>query len=258
MPAGTTRITRIPPPREATWFWRLVWGIAWVLRLFCARVVAEGTENLPATGGFVVTCNHTRGFDFVPLGYCTPRQVYFMVKAEAFAWNPLLTWVLYSGGGIPVRRGQGDVHAVQKVIDKVRAGYPAAIFPEGTRSPNGALQAAFTGAVRIAMHANAPIVPAVVVGAEEMLRQIRRPWVRPVVTVRFGLPLAITGDPADKEDVAEETRRVMLTMASMLPPNMRGVWADGVGRVVGEGRGAHAHAETAAPQNGVVQVNSEI
>lgn len=235
MPAGTDRTVRIPPPGQGTWFWYVIWGIVWFLRLFSARLVAEGRGNLPRKGGCVVTCNHTRGFDFIPLGYCSPRQVYYMVKAEAFEWNPILSWVLHSGGGMPVRRGKGDAHAVQQAIAKVQEGFPVALFPEGTRSPDGTLQPAYTGAVRIAMHAGAPLVPAVVVGAEEMLRQIRKPWVRPLVTVRFGAPIAVAGDPADKEQVAAATREVMLAMAAMLPPNMRGIWADGVGRVVGAG-----------------------
>ncbi len=246
MPESTSRITRIPPPREGTWFWYVIWGIAWFLRLFCARVVAEGRENLPATGGFVVTCNHTRGFDFVPLGYCTPRQVYFMVKAEAFEVNPILTWILYNGGGIPVQRGKADTAAMHQAIAKVNDGYPAALFPEGTRSPDGTLQAAYTGAVRIALHTETPVVPAVVVGAEEMLRQIRKPWVRPTVTVRYGAPMIVTGDPADKEQVGAETRRVMLAMAAMLPLDMRGIWADGVGRVVGAGETRSVRAKRAA------------
>ena len=135
LPESTSRIARIPPPREGAWFWYVIWGIAWFLRLFCARVVAEGRENLPAAGGFVVTCNHTRGYDFVPLGFCAPRQIYFMVKAEAFEVNPVLTWILHNGGGIPVKRGKADMNAMHQVIAKVNDGYPAALFPEGTRSP---------------------------------------------------------------------------------------------------------------------------
>jgi 1-acyl-sn-glycerol-3-phosphate acyltransferase len=253
MSESTSRITRIPPPREGTWFWYVLWGIAWFLRLFCARVVAEGRENLPASGGYVVTCNHTRGFDYVPLGYCSPRQAYFLVKAEAFEVNPILTWILHNGGGIPVKRGKADTLAIQQSIAKVNEGRPAAIFPEGTRSPDGTLQAAYTGAVRVALHTNTPVVPAVVIGAEEMLRQIRKPWVRPLVTVRYGTPIWVTGDPADKMQVAAETRRVMLAMAAMLPPNMRGVWADGVGRIVGAGETRAQRARRAADQAAITQ-----
>ena len=138
------------------------------------------------------------------------------------------------------------MNAMHQVIAKVNDGYPAALFPEGTRSPDGTLQAAYTGAVRIALHTNTPIVPAVVIGAEEMLRQIRKPWVRPQVTVRYGVPMTVIGDPADKEQVGAETRRVMLAMAAMLPPNMRGMWGDGVGRVVGAGETRAARTKRAA------------
>ena len=251
MPPGTSRITQVPWPDEATWFWRVLWCIAWFLRLFLARVVVEGRENIPAEGGCVITCNHTRGLDYAPLGYASPRQAYFLVKAEAFEQNALLTWVLHNGGGIPVQRGRGDANAVQKAIGKVEEGYPVAIFVEGTRSPDGTMQAAYTGAVRIAMHTSTPIVPAVVIGAVEMLREVRKPWVRPLITVRFGPPMIVFGDHADKAVVAAETRRVVLTMAGMLPAKMRGVWADGVGRVMGAGRHGQ-NRKVARPADGAL------
>lgn len=251
-------VRRIPPPREATWFWRVLWGIAWVLKQFSARLEVEGLENLPAQGGFVVTCNHTRGLDYVPLGFSSPRQFYFMVKAEAFDLNPALTFILREGGGIPVQRGKADMHAFQVAIDKLNEGYPLAIFPEGTRSRDGTLQAAHTGAVRIAMHTAAPIIPAVVIGAVEMVRQFWKPWVRPRVLVRFGAPLTVLGDPADRALVHEETKRVMRTMAAMLPAEMRGIWVGDGGRVKSSRRGRRDAAGGSARQQTITALDGAV
>ncbi len=242
-----TVVTKVPRPVESTWFWQGIWSVAWFLRAITANLTVIGRENVPKTGGCVVTCNHTPGFDYAALGYASPRQIFFMVKAEAFE-NPFLAWIMTNGGGIPVQRGKGDTHAVQRAIDKVVAGYPLAIFPEGTRSKDGTLQAAHTGAVRIAMHARVPIVPAVVIGGEKVSGNVGRFWKRVPLSVVFGEPLDVGGDSSDRDQVVAQTRRVMLAMAAMLPPEKRGIWADGTGKVImsGAGREGHRHAEGAS------------
>lgn len=260
---STTRqpsvITRVPRPVESTWFWQGIWTVAWFLRAITANLTVHGRENVPKSGGCIVACNHNRGFDYAALGYSSPRQIFFMVKAEAFE-NPFLSWIMTNGGGIPVQRGKGDTHAVQRAIDKVVAGYPLAIFPEGTRSKDGTLQAAHTGAVRIAMHARAPIVPAVVIGSEKVTPNIGRFWKRVPVSVIFGEPLDVSGDPSDREQVVAQTTRVMLAMAAMLPPEKRGIWADGKGKVIVSGAGREVHRpaeESARASNGAGDSHSD-
>jgi 1-acyl-sn-glycerol-3-phosphate acyltransferase len=137
------------------------------------RLRARGVENLPV-GGFVLAANHTSNFDPWPLGLplFPRRQLRFMAKSELF--NPLLAPLLKAGGAFPVRRGEGDVEAIEQAVELVRAGEVVVMFPEGTRRKKGLRKKhearAHTGAARIALKAGAPLVPAAISGTDRLSR----------------------------------------------------------------------------------------
>jgi 1-acyl-sn-glycerol-3-phosphate acyltransferase len=174
--------------------------------------------------GAVLASNHNYGPDFVLLAFASPREVCFMAKAEAFTWNPLLSAVLHAGGVFPVQRGKGDSAAIDTAVQLAEEGNLIAMFPEGTRSKNGALMRGKTGAARIALAAGVPIVPAVVTNSAAVLK--RKGWRRPLVTVRFGKPITWQSTAQNDEDEAETARAytdaVMGEIAAMLPKELRG------------------------------------
>ncbi len=216
------------PPRNATWMWRVLYVVAIIIKPFFLRLRIEGRENVPRRGGCVFAINHTAGPDYVIVGYASPRQVFYMAKAEIFAFHPLVAWLVRSAGAFPVQRGRGDTHAVEQAVAMVRAGHIVGMFPEGTRSKNGQLQRGKTGVARIAMSGNAPIVPVVVIDSEPVLRDFKKFQPRPHVTLRFGAPIAPVGDADDPEAVRHMTSTMMLAMAALLPADRRGYYADAV------------------------------
>jgi 1-acyl-sn-glycerol-3-phosphate acyltransferase len=137
------------------------------------RLRARGTENLPERG-FVLAANHTSNFDPWPLALpiFPKRQLRFMAKSELF--NPVLGPFLRAGGAFPVRRGEGDLAAIRRAADLVRAGEIVVMFPEGTRRKKGLRKKhearAHTGAARIALSAEAPLVPAAISGTDRLSR----------------------------------------------------------------------------------------
>lgn len=137
------------------------------------RLRARGLEHLPE-GGFVLAANHTSNFDPWPLGIplLPNRQLRFMAKAELF--NPLLAPILRAGGAFKVRRGEGDVEAMRTAVELVRDGEIVVMFPEGTRQTKGLVKKhtarPHTGAARIALAADAPLVPAAISGTDRLLR----------------------------------------------------------------------------------------
>jgi 1-acyl-sn-glycerol-3-phosphate acyltransferase len=137
------------------------------------RLRARGTENLPERG-FVLAANHTSNFDPWPLALpiFPRRQLRFMAKSELF--NPVLGPVLKAGGAFPVRRGEGDLAAIRQAAELVRAGEIVVMFPEGTRRKKGLRKKhqarAHTGAARIALSAEAPLVPAAISGTDRLSR----------------------------------------------------------------------------------------
>ena len=147
--------------------------ISWPVVKVGFRLRARGTEHLPE-GGFVLAANHTSNFDPWPLALplFPRRQVRFMAKSELF--NPILKPILLGGGAFPVRRGEADIEAVRRAVELVRDGEIVVMFPEGTRRRKGLRKKhearAHTGAARIALSADAPLVPAAIKGTDRLSR----------------------------------------------------------------------------------------
>ena len=148
-------------------------AISWPFVKVGYRLRARGVENLPE-GGFVLAANHTSNFDPWPLAIplFPGRQVRFMAKSELF--NPILKPILVGGGAFPVRRGEADVDAINRAVELVEDGQIVVMFPEGTRRKKGLRKKyearAHTGTARIALAANAPLVPAAIKGTDRLTR----------------------------------------------------------------------------------------
>jgi 1-acyl-sn-glycerol-3-phosphate acyltransferase len=99
------------------------------------------------------------------------------------------------------------------------------IAPEGTRSPNHALQEGKTGAAYLATRARAPILPVGVWGVEKIKDSLRRARREPV-TISYGPVYRLPDDPRAKGDaLAAYTTEIMCRIAALLPEQYRGVYA---------------------------------
>ncbi len=138
------------------------------------RLHTAGVEHVPNEGGLVLAANHNSNFDPWPLGVpLFPRRfLRFMGKSELF-WFPLGAFI-GSAGAFPVRRGQSDLEAIQTAVELCREGHAVVMFPEGTRRKKGLAKKyeakAHTGAARIALEADVPLVPAAIKGTDRLAR----------------------------------------------------------------------------------------
>lgn len=187
-----------------------------VFHLFTV-IEAEGVENLPEHGGIVLAANHLNEFDVFPMQFVLPRLIFFMGKAELFT-NPLVDALLRRLGGFPVNRSLGDEWAIRHAYQVLERGQVLGIFPEGKRSRGSGLRAAKTGAARFALHAGVPILPVAVVGTDLIFKRFPS---RTKVTITVGVPI----HPQLDESPLELTDRLMFTLAEMLPPRLRGAYA---------------------------------
>ena len=148
--------------------------LSWPILYILFRLHARGRENLPSAGGYVLACNHVSSFDPWLLGVpLWPRRfLRFMAKSELY-WFPLRL-VLDGAGAFPVRRGQADIEAIETAVRLAREGHVIAMFPEGTRRRKGLVKRfqprPRTGAARIALEAEVPLIPAAVKGTDRLLR----------------------------------------------------------------------------------------
>jgi 1-acyl-sn-glycerol-3-phosphate acyltransferase len=198
-------------------WWRFGIAVVGFVARLCFRIRVEGIEHVPATGPAIVAGNHLSALDGVALGLVVGRRrqrmTRFLAGAEFFSRH-VFGWALRSYRQIPLRRGAGDVEALDEAINTARSGALVGIFPEGRVNPHPdeGLQRGRRGAARIALAAGAPIVPVGIWGThlrypKEGLH-VRRPWRRPLI-LAFGEPITVAGDPASADDAQRATDLLM-------------------------------------------------
>ncbi|MGI5215601.1 lysophospholipid acyltransferase family protein [Plantactinospora sp. CA-290183] len=181
------------------------------------RPTVEGLENIPPTGGAIFAGNHLSVADELFLGSVVPRHIAFWAKAEYFTGKGVRGWVTRSVvgglGAIRVERGGGRaaLSAFDGAVPVLRGGDLIAIYPEGTRSPDGRLYRGRTGAARLAMQAGVPVIPVGVIGTEKVQpigARLPRLGAGEVI-VRFGKPIDLTGRSADRTSLRQVTDEIM-------------------------------------------------
>jgi 1-acyl-sn-glycerol-3-phosphate acyltransferase len=202
---------RLRPPLV----YNVVAVLSWPVLYGLFRLRVRGLENLPATGGYVLSCNHISNLDPWPLGMplWPQRWLRFMAKAELYWWPA--RYVLHAAGAFPVHRGRADVEAVETAVRLAREGNVVVMFPEGTRRAKGLVKKhqarARSGAARIALEAGVPLVPAAVAGTDRLL------GLGPL-RVAYGAPVEIEDLRASdnvRHSSQEATERLMARIAEL-------------------------------------------
>lgn len=192
------------------------------------RVDAAALAKVPTHGPLIIVTNHVH-IPEIPTLYVRllPRKVIGMAQAEKVLarnlWGAILRWI----DTIPVWRGEADLDALRTGIRRLMEGNILLLDPEGTRSHDGRLQEGQAGAILMALHSGAPVLPVVHYGSEnyqEALKHLRRSEMHYVV----GKPFRVE---AGRERVTRAIRQqmideVMFQMAGLLPPQYRGAYAD--------------------------------
>jgi 1-acyl-sn-glycerol-3-phosphate acyltransferase len=217
LPADDRRSELDYPLNETGLHRFIVWLAHCVLRPFM-RMEVSGLENFPTTGAAVVVCNHLVMLDVVPVQLALPRMVFYMGKAELFQVG-LIHWAFRQMGGFPVYRGEHDAWAIEHARKVLRSGQIVAMFPEGTRSRGKGLALAKPGAARLAIEENCPVVVLSVDGIQNLFKRFPR---RTIVTVVIAPPII----PTVHDHPLSLTDKLMFVMASNLPKELRGVYAE--------------------------------
>ena len=206
------------------------------------RVSVLGLEHVPTSGALILATNHISNGDppFVS-GWLTPalgRPVHWMAKAEALEW-PLAGWFMRQNGAFGIRRGAADTEAFRLAKSVLDDGRVLGTFPEGTRSPTGALQPAKDGVTLLALRTGAPILPIGVAGTDRFWPRDRTLWrIGGRISMRVGEPFVVergVGPDGRRESLDDVTTRLMLHIAELLPERHRGVYGPLVGGVSSEG-----------------------
>jgi 1-acyl-sn-glycerol-3-phosphate acyltransferase len=148
----------------ARWWCRLV---AWTIFV---RIRVHGADRVRPDQAYVYMANHASLIDTAALFAYLPFPFRIMANRELF-WVPFMGWHLWAAGHFPIDRRdvRFTARSLRAVIESVRRGRSLAVFPEGTRTHDGRLQAFKPGAFKIAISAGVPIVPVTIRGAFDLL-----------------------------------------------------------------------------------------
>jgi 1-acyl-sn-glycerol-3-phosphate acyltransferase len=228
-------MSEAPPPLEnsVTPFLSLLTLTGRVFGRSLSRVRLEGAvDRIPRDGPVILAANHASNLDAIEIGaWLIPRlgrRIHWLGKKELFAW-PIVGWTATHGGVHPVDRGGADVEAfrlAQRILDE---GQILFVFPEGTRSPDGALQEARDGLAALAIRSGAPIVPIGISGSNRVWPKGQRlPHPGGRVTIRVGIAFRPADElpPGTDRRTAKPlvTRMIMERIAALLPPAQQGVY----------------------------------
>jgi 1-acyl-sn-glycerol-3-phosphate acyltransferase len=192
----------------------------WCAQVWCrliarttgARVRVHGLENIRAGTSYVFLSSHQSYMDIpAMLGYL-PVQLRIAAKKVLFR-IPFMGWHLARAGHIPVDRSstQAAVATMQKAAGYIHDGICAFVFPEGTRSADGALHAFKKGGFKLALQAGVPVVPLTIIGSRQVLPKnsiIFRPG---LIDMYIDAPIPTAG--LDDEDLEALMLKVRAAMA---------------------------------------------
>jgi 1-acyl-sn-glycerol-3-phosphate acyltransferase len=232
----------IPPTPIATRIGIVIRVGSFVMRVLArvfTRIQIEGElGSIPRTGTVLFAINHASNADPVLVGgFLNPRlgrPINWMGKREVFEW-PVISWLARHGGVHPLERGSADVEAFRTAMRILDGGNILAVFPEGTRSPDGRLQAAKDGVAVLAARSGALIVPIGVGNSDRLWPKGRfLPKRTPVVTIRIGEPFTLDaagdggsgGAASRRRASAAATELIMRRIAALLPIRQRGAYGD--------------------------------
>lgn len=205
------------------WFFILKWIALGPFVRWFTRPQAVGMERMPRTGPVIIAPNHTSEIESLVLCLVLRRQPRFIAKAEYFSGRSLRglvdRFLVKATGQIPVDRSGGDKSsaALRAAEEVLRKGDVWAVYPEGTRSPDGRLYRGHTGAARVALAVpGVTLLPVSITGAREVDDPDHKGWRRGHVKVEFGEPIPLSAyDAEDPEAARAVTDELMRRIQAM-------------------------------------------
>lgn len=127
------------------------------------RYRAFGQARVPPAGPLIVVMNHQSHLDPVAAGLAMgPRHLNYLARATLFI--PGFGLLIRALNSVPVRQG-GEIAAIRAAVEQLAMGRAVLVFPEGSRTPDGAMHTFKRGVWLLINRAQAPVLPMAVEGA---------------------------------------------------------------------------------------------
>lgn len=164
-----------------------------VLFVIFYRIRIHGQERIPATGAVLLVSNHQSNLDPPAVASSVRvRHLEFLAKEELFTVSRFLKTLITSLNALPIREDGGDAAAIREILRRLGEGRAVLIFPEGTRSEDGAMHEFKRGVALLVKRVKCPVVPVAVEGCFDAWRRGESfpRLLGPRAAVAFGDPIA--------------------------------------------------------------------
>ena len=186
----------------------------------------DGLENIPKDGPGLLMMNHNAFIDSILVVHTVPRDIVPLAKIEVFEY-PVISIFPKIWEVIPVRREEVDRQTIKRIFEVLNAGELVLIAPEGTRGSQ--LRRGKEGIAYLASRSGVPIIPVTIDGSRAYpALRFTAPWRESGICITFGPPFRYRSEfrRAGRDKLRKMTDEAMYVLASGLPPERRGVYAD--------------------------------
>lgn len=186
-------------------------------------------HRLPATGAVLLVANHQSYLDPPAIGAgVNHRHLDYIARLGLFEGR-FLAWLLRQFNALPIREHGGDAGAIKEILRRLESGRAVLIFPEGTRTEDGAMNEFKRGIAVLVKRSMCPVIPVAVEGCFDAWPRHRR-WPRlrgQRIAVSFGHPIDHESLMKDGADAAlrrleSDTQRLRMTLRRLLRLKTRG------------------------------------
>lgn len=154
------------------------------------RLKTYGVKKNFISGPAIIASNHSSFLDPIALELSVSGCIYHLARSSLFN-NPISRWLLTQWACYPIHRHSGNSAAFKAAFDLFEKRKKLAIYPEGTRSPNGELRPGNIGVGMLAIKSRVPVIPVYIGGTFQAWNRYQAvPRIWKTITVIFGKPLS--------------------------------------------------------------------
>lgn len=171
------------------------WAMGLSAKILGIKIEVSGVDMVDQKTSYIYMANHLSFLDGPMLFMLIPQLIRVILKKEIFRL-PIIGQGMRYVRFVPVDRkgGRGGKKSIEKAARLVREkGYSFLIFPEGTRSHDGRIQAFRRGGFFLALESQAAVVPISIRGTYELMPRGTIFAKKGKVQVLFHAPVSVRG-----------------------------------------------------------------
>lgn len=182
-----------------------------IMKTIASPVTVSGLEKIDTSKPHVYAVNHASALDIPVLYVFLPFRFRILFKKELLSY-PIVGWHLRRSGQVCIdqQNPAASVGSVRLALKSLKAGIPLVIFPEGGRTPDGAIKPFMSGAFFLAIKAHVDVVPVALVGTYELLPMNTYHIKCRPLEMRVGKPISTVGLTGhDMEGLSARVQKAM-------------------------------------------------